>query len=76
MNFICNGLNHSQFEHLYGLNDAELKSKGVIAYIADAKPGYPCRVTLKEVQPGERLLLLNFMHLKVDSPYRAAMLSL
>jgi hypothetical protein len=72
LNFICKGLDHSQFEHLYGLSNAELKSKGVIAYIADSQPGFPCRVTLQDVQPNERLLLLNYTHLDVDSPYRAS----
>ena len=72
MNFICKGLDHSQFKHLFGLTNAELKEKGVIAYVADSKPGFPCRVTLKDVQPGERLLLLNYTHLDVDSPYRAS----
>lgn len=72
MNFICKGLDHSLFEHLYGLTDAELKQQGVFAYIADTKPGFPCRVTLNDVLPGERLLLLNYTHLDVDSPYRAS----
>lgn len=72
MNFICKGLDDSQFEHLYGLNDTKLKEKGVVTYIADSNPGFPCRVTLKDVHPGERLLLLNYIHLNVDSPYRAS----
>lgn len=72
MNFICKGLDHKQFEHLYGLTDTELKKNGVVGYISESKSGFPCRVTLKEVPPGERLLLLNYTHLDVDSPYRAS----
>ncbi len=72
MNFICKGLDDSQFDHLFGSTDTELKRKGVVAYIADSKPGFPCRVTLRDRQPGERLLLLNFVHLDVNSPYRAS----
>jgi hypothetical protein len=35
-------------------------------------PGYPCRVSLEDAEPGERLLLLTFEHHGVDSPYRAS----
>jgi len=41
-------------------------------YYADSKPGYPCRVTLENAEPGEKLLLLNYEHLAVDSPYRSS----
>src|SRR5262249_35639552 len=43
----------------------------VVRMTADAMPGYPCRVTLEDVEPGETLLLLNHEHLPVDSPYRS-----
>ncbi len=72
MNFICKGLDHRQFEHLYGRTDTELKKKGILAYVADSKLGFPCRVSLKDASLGERLLLLNYTHLDVDSPYRAS----
>jgi hypothetical protein len=31
---------------------------------------YPCRVSLTDSQPGEELLLVNYEHHRVDSPYR------
>jgi hypothetical protein len=40
--------------------------------IADEKPGYPCRVSLEDAEPGERLILLPFEHQPAHSPYRAA----
>lgn len=72
MTFQFNPLAQQQFFHLYGLSDNELKKRGIIPYIADAKPGYPCRVTLQDAKLGSRLLLLNFQHLAVASPYRSS----
>ena len=40
--------------------------------IADAKPGYPCRVSLADAEPGEELLLLHYEHHAVATPYRAS----
>ncbi len=39
--------------------------------VADRRPGFPCRVSLQDAEPGETLLLLNYEHLPVASPYRA-----
>ena len=39
--------------------------------IADGRtPGYPCRISLTDSQPGDELLLVNYEHHAVDSPYR------
>ena len=39
--------------------------------IADARdPGYPCRVSLADLRPGEELILINYEHHDVASPYR------
>lgn len=39
--------------------------------IADARtPGYPCRVSLTDSRPGDELLLVNYEHHPVGSPYR------
>ena len=35
-----------------------------------ADGNYPCRVSLTDSQPGEELLLVNYEHHRVDSPYR------
>jgi len=39
--------------------------------IADQHPGFPCRVSLKDAQPGERVLAISYTHHPVVSPYRA-----
>ena len=39
--------------------------------IADARrPGYPCRVSLTDSAPGDELILVNYEHHPVASPYR------
>ena len=59
------------FSHLFGKDTAELAAAGVIRVIADTKPGYPCRVSLEDAEPGESLLLVNYEHQDAPSPYRS-----
>jgi len=60
------------FDNLYGLPDDALKAQGILPEIADHAPGFPCRVSLRYAQPGERVLLLNYQHQPADTPFRAA----
>lgn len=71
MDYIVKGLPLAPFQPLFGLDDAQLRARGITRMVADAKPGFPCRVTLEDAEPGERLLLLSWRHLDVDSPYRS-----
>ena len=54
------------------LSDDELRARGARRVVADSKPGFPCRVSLVDAEPGETLILLPFVHHEVDSPYRAS----
>lgn len=72
MNFQVMPLDHMAFRHLYGMGDQALAPYGAIPCIADTKPGFPCRVSLRDAEPGERLLLLNFQHQPACNPYQAA----
>ncbi len=72
MTFQISGLPLAPFTALLGLPDAELARHGAVRRIADRSPGFPCRVSLQDAEPGETLLLLNFEHLSVASPYRAS----
>jgi uncharacterized protein DUF1203 len=71
MSFRITGLDPEQFKPLFSLSDEELAARHIKRVVADQKPGFPCRVTLRDAQPGESLLLLNYEHLPVDSPYRS-----
>lgn len=72
MSFVISGLPAAEFAPLFGLSDEELKKHGVVRKIADAKPGYPCRVTLEHAEPGETVLLLNYESHKAKTPYRSS----
>lgn len=71
MSFIISGLSVEEFRPLFGLSDDELSARGVIRKIVDKKPGFPCRVTLEDAEPGETALLLNYESHKAATPFRS-----
>jgi hypothetical protein len=71
MNFQISGLPLNYFAPLFALSDQELASRDAVRVIADQQPGFPCRVSLKDAEIGERVILLNYEHLAVASPYRS-----
>ena len=72
MPFVVTGLAPEEFTPLFGLSDKELEAAGAIRKAADAKPGYPCRVTLEDAAPGETVLLVNYESHKAQTPYRSS----
>ena len=71
MSFRIKGLPAEHFNHLFSLSNEELAKHGGVRRIADdRRPGYPCRISLTDAQEGDELLLLNYEHLCVESPYR------
>ena len=68
MTFRILGLPAENFTHLFGLSDADLAAQGGVRRTVDGK--YPCRVSLTDSQAGEQLLLINYEHHAVNSPYR------
>ena len=71
-NFRIVGLPLAQFKPLFSLDDNELAEEGARRLIVDAKPGFPCRVSLQDAEIGERVILVAFVHHDVESPYRAS----
>jgi hypothetical protein len=71
MSFQVSGIPGAQFAPLFGSTDVELARQDIVRRTADTSPGFPCRVSLVDAVPGETLLLLNFEHLSVASPYRS-----
>ncbi len=61
-----------RFSHLFGLSDADLARRGIIAKTAAEGDRFPCRISLRDARPGERALLLNYEHQPADTPYRAS----
>ncbi len=72
MSFRISGLPATEFAEWFALSDAELAARHAVRRVADNKPGFPCRVSLTDAEVGEEVLLINYEHLPVDSPYRAS----
>ena len=72
MTFQVVGLPAEAFESLATLSPLELEARGVKRAIADSKPGFPCRVSLRDADVGEPVWLLHHVHHDVPGPYRAS----
>jgi len=70
-NFQLVALNKALFEEFFVLSETELTQRGIRKMVVDEFPGYPCRVSLEDAEIGEEVILLNFEHHNVNSPYRA-----
>ena len=58
-----------------GVDPAEanrLRVAGGVAYIANSKPGYPCRQCLRDAEIGDEMLLVSYDPFTATSPYRCA----
>jgi hypothetical protein len=71
MTFRITGLSPEPFRHLFGLPDDELTRLGVRRYVADKSPGFPDRIAMRDVEVGERVLLINHVCQPAETPYRA-----
>ncbi len=72
MDFRIRGLDPAPFARYFRMDAGELARHRALRCVADSKPGFPCRVSLADIEPGDAAILLNFEHLPVDSPYRAS----
>ena len=50
----------------------ELRTKGGIGYVADERPGFPCRQCLRDAQIGDQMILVSHDPFSAWSPYRSA----
>jgi Protein of unknown function (DUF1203) len=71
MSYFIEGLDPARFAHLFALDDVALKARGIIPTRADSH-GFPCRVALENAPLDDRVLLLNFSHHAVDTPFRSS----
>ena len=72
MSFQIHALPYERFAPIFELSHAELAKAGAARLIVDAKPGFPCRVSLADAEPGETVVLVNFEHQPANSPYRSS----
>ena len=72
MSFTISGLPVEDFRPLFALDTEALAAQGIVRRVATAKPGFPCRIGLRDAEPGETVLLLNHEHQPADTPYRSS----
>ncbi|HET9343858.1 MAG TPA: DUF1203 domain-containing protein [Candidatus Eremiobacteraceae bacterium] len=72
MSYRIVGLAPEPFLDLFQMSDDELAARHIIRTSAAEKPGYPCRITLDDAEPGESVLLLNYEHQTASTPYRSS----
>ena len=72
MSYVITGLPLANFQPLFGLSEAELAERQIVRMPVTAKPGFPCRITLADAEPGETVLLLNYEHQAAATPYRSS----
>ena len=72
MSFQVVPLSRDIFAALFDLPDDALAARRAVRVRADAKPGFPCRISLTDAELGDELLLVNFEHQDADSPYRSS----
>lgn len=72
MSFQVFALSAEPFAHLFGLSDEDLALHGVVRRTVDRKPGYPCRITLEDAEPGSTVLLLHHTSHEVATPFRSS----
>lgn len=70
MSYIVKGIDPEPYRSLFGLPDAELARRGIVRMTVNAKPSFPCRVSLTDREIGESVLLLNLVSHDVANPYR------
>ncbi len=63
MTYQITGISPDQLENI-------ARSPGTVRVTASSKPGFPCRITLEDAEPGEELFLFNHVSHDVESPYR------
>ena len=72
MSFRITGLSPEPFRHLYGLSEETLAEHGARRVVVDHAPGYPDRIEVRDAQPGESVLLVNYTHQPADTPFRSS----
>jgi hypothetical protein len=72
MTYRISGLDPAGFDALRGADEATLAAHSAVRVVATKKPGFPCRVTLEDAEPGENLILVHHVSHDVATPYRSA----
>lgn len=71
MHFRITGIEPGPFQHLFDMSDDELAAMRAKRYVADSKPGFPCRISLEDAEPGETVILAPYSHQTAETAYKS-----
>ena len=69
--FRIRGLAPAPFAPLFALDDDALAARGIQRFTVREPHAAPCRISLVDAEPDERLLLLAYEHQPAASPFQA-----
>lgn len=72
MHFRLRGVDRDLFLPLFGLPDADLAARGILRKVVDRSPGFPDRIAMRDAPLGETVLLLNYVHQPVATPFQSS----
>ena len=72
MTYRIAGLEPRDFPRYFAMGDGELADHRATRVVATAGSGFPCRVSLRDADEGDELLLVNYTNHAVETPYRNA----
>jgi hypothetical protein len=71
MDFQIEALPAAPFEGFFQMSDEALAQRHIKRIVVDDYPAAPCRISLRDIEIGQTVLLLNYAHQPNDTPYKA-----
>ena len=71
MTYAIKGLDPAPYAPLFELDEAELGARGMTRMTVD-NPNFPCRISLRDCDIGDEVILLNHVSHDGNNPYRAS----
>ncbi len=72
MTYLIAGLDPAPFQPLFAMDETQLAANRATLQRASASHGFPCRVSLRDADEGDELLLVHHVNHDVETPYRNA----
>lgn len=69
MNFRIKSIDQEICEKFFAMTDKELKAHNAKKIIVQEPYSAPCRLSLRDCNPGEEVIAFNYSHHNVSSPY-------
>jgi hypothetical protein len=70
MSFRITGLPSEAFTDIFSLSEEELAARRAVRRIVDHDA--PCRISLTDAEPGDEVVLINYVNHPVETPYHSS----